>query len=101
MMAHCVLSMVVDTDRHNEFLLACMVHTMYAPCRRGGQPATATPLHAWSDQSREASVQMWEIRTDRQRPLMIHHGGAVDAERHDTDADDCWCGPELVAARTT
>lgn len=93
-MASCVLSLINQglTDEG----VACMVHTHYAPCVRGGEPANPEPIHGDDHLGREAAVEMWKARTGGQRPFVIHRGALVGAE-HSLTAD-CWCGPELLGA---
>jgi hypothetical protein len=94
-MAHCVESTILDTDG-DRFVSACVVHTHHAPCPRDGEPANPAPLHVWSER-RAGSVREWAIRTDRQRPLIIHNGSPADATEHQIDGTaECWCGPEVI-----
>jgi hypothetical protein len=92
-MARCVLSMIVDTDNQNAYILACMVHTHYAPCPLDGEPACPTPLHGWTERD---PVRMWEERTGRQRSLLIHNGDVLDPVEHEVgEGLACWCRPEV------
>lgn len=99
-MASCVLSTVVDTDNNDATVVACMVHTHYAPCPFNGQPASPIALHSDDvrDGGRLAAVAFWRIRTNGQRPLVLHHGSLTDGT-HEL-APDCACGPELLGARS-
>ena len=97
-MAHCVISMILDADEG--LVPGCVVHAVYAPCDRDGQPACQIPLHAFNHDDREASLRMWRIRTDGQRPLIVH-----DEQRVPDPADHviedrilpCPCGAEVIA----
>jgi hypothetical protein len=43
---------------------------------------------------------MWQLKTHRQRGLVIHRVDGRDPETHDYDDDtghDCPCGPEVLA----
>lgn len=95
-MAKCVISSIVDTDL-DRVVPACVVHAAYAPCPYNGQPACRTPLHTDDHLSRDAAVEFWELRTGRQRPLVLHRG-RLDVGDHQTDGDgvSCWCGPEVL-----
>lgn len=96
-MAYCILSMIVDTDNRDAYVLACMVHTEYAPCSRDGEPASPIPLHAWTERDPDSSVAMWALRTGQQRPLLIHNGDVLDVPEHHLDTT-CWCSPEVRKA---
>jgi hypothetical protein len=96
-MARCVLSMIVDTDNNCAYVLACMVHTHYAPCPKGGEPANPIPLHGWTGD--DGLIRRWEERTGQQRPLLIHNGDVTDD--HEVGAAlACWCDPEVHLAVT-
>lgn len=101
-MARCVTSMVVDTHPlwgdgiGDVFVAACMVHVHFAPCPLDGEPATSIPVHAWTDQTRAETLTMWDKRTHRQRPLVIHNGSPADPHQHELTGD-CWCEPETLA----
>lgn len=97
-MAHCVVSMIVDTDNGDAYVPACIVHTRYAPCHCDGEPASPTPLHVWSSQGPDA-VRAWELRTGQQRPLVIHQGDLDDDIEHQVDGPRCWCNPDIIGAR--
>jgi hypothetical protein len=96
-MAHCVISPIVDAD-DMVVAEACMVHAHWAPCPRDGEPAAPLSLHALGT-TREDALNSWQIRTDRQRPLVIHRddGRPIDAHTSD-DGDHCSCGPEIIPA---
>lgn len=98
-MAHCVISAVYDTDI-DQMMPACMVHSAgLAPCPHDGEPASTVPLHSHDQPSRREAVQFWELRTHRQRPLILHHGSLGSERDHAVGADDwtCWCEPEVLA----
>ena len=100
-MAHCVISAIADSDEGYALIPACMVHTAHAPCMHDGEPASPVPLHAFGCSERGEAIRMWEIRTHRQRPLIIHDerripepsGHVVEDEIH-----PCPCGAEVLAA---
>lgn len=94
-MAECVVSPVLDADT-NQLFWACMVHTAWAPCPLNGQPANPTPVELTNDTGRVAAFRMWEERTRRQRPLVLHHGSWADDRDHDGSA--CWCQSETFPA---
>lgn len=96
-MAHCVISAVFDTD--GEALVpACIVHAYYAPCPRDGKPASPTPLHGDDRLGERQAVEFWERQTDRQRPLVVHHGSMGD-DGHNLQDSDCPCLPSYYTAR--
>jgi len=96
-MAHCVLCPVVD-DADLSVTIACTVHAHWEPCPHDGEPAAPLSLHALST-TREDALRSWEIRTDRQRPLVIHRDDGRPAGAHTTtDGDHCPCGPEIIPA---
>lgn len=99
-MAHCVISAVFDTDA-DSMMPACVVHAAEAPCPRNGEPASPAPLHTDDAPGRDKAVRFWELRTHRQRLLVLHHGSLGDDRKHATEVDDttCWCEPELLPAR--
>jgi hypothetical protein len=99
-MAHCVISAIIDTDA-DAVRPACVVHTHYAPCPNDGEPANTAPLHALPGvATRAQSLRMWQIRTHKQRPLVIHRVDGRGAEDHESgDSTECSCGPEVLAAR--
>lgn len=99
-MAHCVISAIVDTDDGNALVPACMVHTHFAPCPRDGEPACPVPLHSLPGAAtRSEALRMWQVRTHRQRPLVIHRVDGRNIEEHECgDGTECACGPEVLAA---
>jgi hypothetical protein len=102
-MAHCVISAVYDTDA-DQMMPACVVHAAYTPCPRNGEPASTAPLHSGDGQHhRREVVRFWELQTDRQRALVLHHGSLGGDRDHAAGADDwtCWCEPELLPARSS
>jgi hypothetical protein len=104
-MADCVISAVPDTEDGLSLAPACMVHVSWAPCLHDGEPATPVPLHAFLDEhgTRAEATRIWEIRTGRQRPLVLHRAGAL-ACLEDHWADDrtgCPCVPEVLPAEGT
>lgn len=100
-MAHCVISAIADADVDYVLVPACMVHTAYAPCMHDGEPASPVPLHAFNCADRAAAIGMWEIRTHRQRPLIIHDEHRIpDPSGHvaEDEIRPCPCGAEVLAA---
>jgi hypothetical protein len=100
-MAHCVISAVIDTDDAGSLFPepACVVHAHWAPCPLDGDPASPLPLHALPGTTRATATRMWQVRTHRQRPLVIHRVDGRRAEEHDSgDSTTCACGPEVLAA---
>lgn len=96
-MAKCVLSVIVDTSNNDAVVAACMVHTSYAPCTHDGEPASPVALH--SDEKppgHDAAIGAWRIRTDGQRPLVLHRGDMTDGTH--VLAEDCCCGPDVLPA---
>jgi hypothetical protein len=79
---------------------ACMVHCCHWPCRYQGRPAVPAPLHMFHPTGRDQAVRMWEVRTHRQRPLIIHTGTIPDPEDHvfETQVYPCPCGAEILPA---
>lgn len=96
-MAHCVISLVVDTDQQPPRARpGCIPHVHWAPCPLDGQPASTTPLHT-DDADLAAAVQNWRLRTHSQRPLVIHHGSWAAEDRDHDIAEPwrgCWCGAQ-------
>lgn len=92
--AHCVVSPVNDGE------LACMVHTAMAPCMHDGEPANPGVIHSDAIPSRNRAIAVWQLRTHRQRTLVLHVGDSVDGS-HDlgVNAVDCACGPEVLWAQ--
>lgn len=101
-MAHCVISAVYDTDV-DQMMAACVVHAAYVPCPRYDEPASTVPLHSDDVPGRSDAVRFWELRTHRQRTLVLHHGSLGGDRDHAVGADDwtCWCEPELLPARSS
>ena len=100
-MAHCVISAIVDTDVDYALVPACMVHTCHAPCMHDGEPANPAPLHAFNLSDRVAAIRVWQIRTHRQRPLVIHDEQRIpDPYDHvlEDEVHPCPCGAEVLAA---
>lgn len=98
-MAYCILSMIVDTDNHDAYVLACVVHTEYAPCSHDGEPASPIALQAWTERDPDGTVAMWELRTGKQRPLLIHNGDVLDEPELEVGGGlTCWCRPEIREA---
>lgn len=101
-MATCVRSVIIDTDGGLPGVRteACMVHTHRWPCPRQGHPADPAPLHAYPPYTtRGQALRMWEIRTARQRPLIIHDMTRLaDPDDHifETRVLPCPCGPEIL-----
>lgn len=95
-MAHCVISAVFDTDGET-VVPACIVHTYYAPCPRNGEPASAKPLHGDDRLGEQQAVEFWARQTDRQRPLVVHHGSIGDDD-HNLEGWDCPCLPSHYSA---
>lgn len=95
-MAVCVIGATMDTDNGDRIVPACNVHCYYAPCPMNGAPASTTPIETTDEQGREKALAFWELRTKRQRPLVLHHGSWGDDRDHDGAA--CWCGPDLLPA---
>ena len=99
-MAHCVISAILDTDV-DAMVPACMVHTTHAPCMHDGEPANPAPLHAFNLSEREDAIRIWQIRTHRQRPLIIHDERRIpDPNDHvlEDEIHPCPCGGEVLAA---
>jgi hypothetical protein len=100
-MAECVISAIVDTDRENALIPACVVHTTYAPCPHDGEPATPGPLHHFAGSgTREEAIRTWRLRTHAQRPLIIHTAAIPDPLDHvcETRILLCPCGAEVLEA---
>ena len=98
-MAHCVISVILDTDLGP--VPGCVVHAVYSPCDRDGQPACQVPLHAFGHADREAALRMWRIRTHQQRPLIIHDQQLIPGPAGHVIEDrilPCPCGAEVLAA---
>lgn len=101
MVAHCVISAIVDSDQDYALIPACMVHTAHAPCMHDGELASPVPLHAFNCAQREDAIRMWQIRTHRQRPLIIHDERRIrDPAGHviEDEIRPCPCGAEVLAA---
>lgn len=100
-MAHCVISAIVDTeDPTLPLVTACVVHTSFTPCEHYGEPANPAPLHALNG-TRDEKLRLWQVRTHRQRPLLVHNDSAgMDAEDHTMGTGDtsCSCGAEFLPA---
>ena len=98
-MAHCVISVILDADLGP--VPGCVVHAVYAPCDRDGQPACPVPLHAFGHDDRDAALRMWRIRTHQQRPLIIHDERRIPDPAGHVIEDrilPCPCGAEVLAA---
>lgn len=94
-MARCVYGPTLDDDGSTR--LACNVHCAFGRCPHQGQPASQVPMHALASVPREENVAFWRLRTDGQRPLVIHcaaHTG--DHDFADTLARRCPCGGEVI-----
>jgi hypothetical protein len=103
MSAHCVVSVVADSDAgpFADATSACVVHCHHTPCPDNGKPANPDPIHSDTSFGRVRVVMEWASRTDRQRPLVIHNGSLASMHpEHWTDGRDCWCRPETVPAAT-
>jgi hypothetical protein len=98
-MAHCVISAVYDTDT-DQMMPACVVHAAFAPCPLDGEPANTAPVHSDDVRGRQETVRFWELRTHRQRTLVLHYGSLGDEREHASGVEDltCWCEPELLPA---
>ena len=100
-MAECVISAILDTDEGG-MVPACVVHTCHAPCPHDGEPACPAPLHAFAgDGTRDDALRMWDLRTRRQRPLIIHDEHRIpDAYDHVMEGEihPCPCGAEIIPA---
>lgn len=108
-MAHCVIVGVVDTGPLRDLrpdgdpfaAPACAVHASYAPCQHDGEPAVAVAIHVPPGFSREVGLHMWQVKTHKQRPLVLHNDDpARTATDHVIDIHNspCWCGPEVLPA---
>ncbi len=99
-MAECVISAIVDTDV-DALVSACMVHTSHVPCMHDGEPANPAPLHAFNLSERKDAIRMWQLRTHRQRPLIIHDERRIP-DPYDHVVEErvlpCPCGAEVLAA---
>jgi hypothetical protein len=100
-MARCVISAIVDTDDGNALRAACMVHVTIAPCWKDGEAPSPLPIHADLRCSRADVIRAWEIRTHRQRPLVIHNGDMTDDSHNLGDEAACSCRPEVLPAEET
>ena len=101
MVAHCVISAIADADVDYALVPACMVHAAHAPCMHDGESASPVPLHAFGYSERGEAIRVWEIRTHRQRPLIIHDEQRIaDPEDHvvEDKIRPCPCGAEVLAA---
>jgi len=99
--AHCVISAIADADVGYALVPACMVHTAHTPCIHDGEPANPAPLHAFNLSEREDAIRMWQLRTHRQRPLIIHDESRIpDPADHvvEDEIHPCPCGAEVLAA---
>jgi len=95
--ARCVLSTILDTDNDDRLVVACVVHTHYAPCPRDGEPANPLAIHAdEASPGRAQAIGWWRRTTAGQRPLVIHRGDMTDGT-HEI-VEDCRCAPEILAA---
>lgn len=95
--AHCVLSLANAGDVAGE--IVCMVHTHVAPCPRNGEPASPSVIHTAPVPSRDRAVTAWELRTHRQRTLVIHVGELDESHDIGVNAVDCPCRPEVIWGR--
>lgn len=95
-MAHCVVSRLIDTEVGVR--LACIVHAHIAPCPLNGDPAAPGPMHCSDEPGRDAVIKSWELRTHRQRTVVIHRGSLDAKKQHATGRTsfDCWCEPEIL-----
>lgn len=99
-MAHCVISAIADADVGYALVPACIVHASPAPCLHDGEPANPAPLHALNCSDRQDAIGMWQIRTHRQRPLVIHHERRIADPADHVIGDEilpCPCGAEVLA----
>jgi hypothetical protein len=99
-MAHCVISVIVDSDDGNSIIPACVVHASHAPCMDNGQPACPAPLHSFTS-DRPGAVRAWALRTHRQRPLILHDDRRIPDPLDHVFEDEilpCPCGTEVLAA---
>lgn len=101
-MAECVISAIIDTSNGNTLVPACMVHITYAPCPHDGEPACPSPVHSFRGRAtRDQAVHQWQLRTRRQRPLVIHDELRIpDPAAHvcETEILPCPCGAEVLQA---
>jgi hypothetical protein len=99
-MAECVISWAPGPTGEPE--TECGVHRHPAPCPLNGKPACPDPMHGYAHdpQSRDRVVAYWQLRTRRQRQLVIHKVTDKTIRRQHRYREDgvCWCGTETFGA---